>query len=224
MRRTWLIGLSVLATAVVAPAAAQACTITWDGGAGTDRWFEIQPNGPAPGDDVYNWTPERYPTQTDDACFPAGAVASTRQVTQNTPDVRSFTISAGATLTVDNVQMIVRENSVNDGTLNMAGAVPMTISDGDPADHESADEHRARSTSRRSPATACRSSRATCSTRERSTSMTLTRASSAAIPPPRPGRPTNQGTINISAGNALRVLSVQLRQRRGRGDHRRRAR
>ena len=131
MRLATFVG-TLLVCAVLAPAA-QACTITWDGQL-SDRWFELQPNGPGAGDDVYNWSPERYPTSTDDVCFPSGSVASTRQVTQNTPDVRSFAIAEGATLTVSDVQMIVRENSTNAGTLNMSGPVPLTINDSEPAD------------------------------------------------------------------------------------------
>ncbi len=80
----------------VLPLAAQACTITRDGQL-SDRWFELQPNGPGTGDDGYNWSPERYPDVNDDVCIPAGPAIqpTTRQVTTNTPDMRSLTIAQG---------------------------------------------------------------------------------------------------------------------------------
>ncbi len=204
MRLAAFIGTLVVC-AVAAPAA-QACTITWDGQLG-DRWFEMQPNGPGAGDDVYNWSPERYPTLTDDACFPSGAVASTRQVTQNTPDVRSLTISAGATLTVDNVQMIVRENSVNDGTLNMAGPVPMTVSDGDPADHEALTNNGtlnfpALTGNGLQVIAGGLTNNGTINVDDPDASIQRGAAGS-----PDKGNHANQGTINISAGNSLRILS-----------------
>lgn len=192
--------------AVLAPAA-QACTISWDGGAGTDRWFEVIDPSPAPGDEIYNWSPERYPTVSDDVCFPAGSVASTRQVTQNTPDVRSFTISAGASLTVDNVQIIVRENSVNNGTLRMAGAVPMTISDGNPADHEGLTNNGTINF----PALAGNGLQALLGdlVNHGTISVNDPDASIQAASPAAPakGDHTNRGTIDISAGNSLRILS-----------------
>ena len=112
------------------------CTITWDQQL-SSKWFDIDINDPGNADDdVYNWTPERYPTGTDHACFPAGSVANTDQVTTNTPTVGDFTISAGASLSVTDVQVIVAEDSLNAGTLNMSGnaagnaAFPLTLNDG----------------------------------------------------------------------------------------------
>ena len=118
------IAVAVIAVLALLPRAADAqgptCTITWDGQAG-NRWFDINTQGNGdPADDIYSWSPERYPTSTDHACFPSGSNANTNQVTTNTPDVSSFAISAGASLTVTDVQVIARENSTNAGTLNMA--------------------------------------------------------------------------------------------------------
>ncbi len=133
--RTGLFMLTVLAVLAAAPAAANACTITWDGQV-SDAWFEVQVNGPGTGDDVYNWSPERWPTGTDDVCIPAGPAIqpTTRQVDQNTPTMRSLTISLGASLTVSATQVLISENSSNAGTLNMSGPLPLTINDGNSGD------------------------------------------------------------------------------------------
>ena len=126
--------LFVVASAPVAQAQGPACTITWDGQAG-NRWFDINTQGNGdPNDDVYSWSPERYPTNTDHACLPSGANVNTDQVTLNTPTVSSFTISSGASLTVTQVQVLASENSFNAGTLNMSGPVPLTINDGNSGD------------------------------------------------------------------------------------------
>jgi hypothetical protein len=131
--------LSLLAVTVIAPVAtAQACTITWVGGVASapTAWYGFDPHGVGTGDDQYNWNQQRFPDFTDDVCFPAGSVASTQHVDQNTPNARSIAISAGATLTVSDVDLAVHENSTNAGTLIMAGPQSLLISDGDSADHE----------------------------------------------------------------------------------------
>lgn len=128
--------LLFVALPIMAPRAeaGTVCTITWDGDLSI-RWFELDP-GPTgdPGDDITNWSPERWPNSTDHACFPDGADATTNQVTTNTPDVLSFTIFPGGTLSVTDVQLIARENSTNAGQLFMSGNVPLTINDSDPND------------------------------------------------------------------------------------------
>lgn len=135
--RAALFGVALM-TGILAPApsarAQTSCTISWDGQI-SDAWFDVRVNDPGnPDDDVYNWSPERWPNGTDDVCFPSGAVASTRSVDRNTPDIRSFAISQGASLSVTDTQLIARENSTNAGILNMSGNVPLTINDSNSAD------------------------------------------------------------------------------------------
>ena len=97
-------------------------------------------NDPGAGDDIYNWSDldgngDRWPNDTDHACFPGGAVATTDQVDANTPSVSSFTISAGATLSVTHDPgASPARTPFNAGTLNMAGPVPLTISDANSGD------------------------------------------------------------------------------------------
>jgi hypothetical protein len=115
-----------------------ACTISWVGGvaAAPTAWFGFDPHGEGTGDDQYNWSQQRFPDASDDVCFPTGSIASTQHVNTSTPDVHSFTISAGATLTISDTQMGAHANSTNAGTLIMDHAasgsdVGLTISDGD---------------------------------------------------------------------------------------------
>lgn len=129
-----LVGLTLLAD----PAAAQVgCTITWDGQLGDD-WMSLQPFGPGPEDDVTNWTPNRLPSSTDHACLPSGSTAVLRN--NNSAIVLRYTISAGASLTVDGNLggggLEAREDSSNAGTLSVTGPRTLSFYDGDPNNSE----------------------------------------------------------------------------------------
>ncbi|HWL33311.1 MAG TPA: hypothetical protein VNP89_06870, partial [Gaiellaceae bacterium] len=69
---------------VSAPAAAPACTRTWDGGAGTTVWSTAA-----------NWSPDGVPAATDHVCIPAGAT-----VVHSTGSSSVLTIQSAGRLTL----------------------------------------------------------------------------------------------------------------------------
>jgi hypothetical protein len=203
---------SVAATVPTADAVAPACTISWVGGvaAAPTAWFGFDPHtNTTNADDQYNWNQQRFPSSTDDVCFPAGSVATTDQVDQNTPDVRSITISEGATFSVTDVQVIVREDSSNAGTLNMVGPVPLNVSDGDPADHETLTNTATGIIHFTAGGPAGLRAITGDLVNQGLIDVDHPQASIQAASPAAPavGNQTNQGTIDISAGNALRSIS-----------------
>ncbi len=207
--------LFVVAAVPAAQAQGPACTITWDGQAG-NRWFDMIPNGAGPEDDVYSWSPERYPTNTDHACFPSGANANTTQVTTNTPSVSSFTISSGASLTVTDVQVLASENSFNAGTLNMSGPVPLTVHDANSGDGGEGLTNTATGTINFTSQGAANGQLAII-VGELFTNQGTVNVNDPEASIQRAGVGfsvdavhSNQGTINISAGNALRSLSSNV--------------
>lgn len=134
-----IIGSALLLAAMLALAApaAQAqgpgCTISWDGSLGGDnRWSALSPMGPGPEDDITNWSPERLPNNSDHACLPAGAVA---RIDGEVAGVGGFTIAAGGTLNLvgnglGSNSLAVRRDSFNAGTINFT-AGPSSIASAD---------------------------------------------------------------------------------------------
>lgn len=210
-----LVLVAAAATVLIAPtpAGAQvACTITWDGELGTN-WHSLVANGPGVEDDITNWSPNRIPTLADSACLPTGSVTVVPNNTYTT--VGRFTVSAGASLSVDSTgsptTLQTDQNSTNAGTINLNGPASLVHSDGDNTDAEGLLNTGTVNFTAGGP------------TGFRSLLGDLTNQGTVNVDHPEAtiqregsgGGPstvtlTNQGTIDISAGNALRVVTATV--------------
>jgi hypothetical protein len=115
-------GLAVGASS--ASAQGPVCTITWDGvDPGDWNFLDPGPTG-SPADDITHWTPNRIPDNTDTVCINSGTVVIGGIVGPGISwNSDSYHIGAGATVTIigntgSSINLHADANSTNAGTIN----------------------------------------------------------------------------------------------------------
>ena len=219
--------LGALAALALAPATGHAqapdCTITWDGQLGDNTWHSVNPGSSGGSDDdITNWTDEdtvpgdRLPNSGDTVC-----------ITSGTPVIQdggaafsdSYFIGAGATLTLNGASPPVGANpvgtnlhadkdSTNAGTINIIGPSGVEHADGDTGPDA---EGLTNTGTINFAAGGSAGLRAIFGNLLNQGTINVNHPDASIQKFAFGGEPpgvahTNQGTINISAGNALRVL------------------